>query len=169
MRAMKGRGNLYLYLTLTCFFAIVAIFVIDGYLGVYDTLYITVQERVQEIEPDYWQQHRAEESGYRIGIEWGESVHFRYEIDNRTFSAYPANVKASVWKSDEEIIQLLDENVSVAPFEGVTVDWVLQPETLEEAGFEAGEYTVKIKHGDVERKIVLSHHYPVKVPLPLPR
>lgn len=172
--AIEGK-NLYLYLALVCFVGILAIFVVDGYLGVYDTLYVTVQEREQKIEPDYWQRTWVKEQGYNIGAEWGEPFYFRYEIDNRTFSTYLTNVETSVWKSGEKIIQLLDENMSVDPFEEVTVDWTLRAEELEEAGFEAGGYTVRIKHGEVERKIVVSFHYPVepvypkKVPPPPPR
>lgn len=163
---MEGKRNLYLYLALACFVGILVIFIADGYLGVYDTLYITVQEREQEVEPDYWQRTWVKEQGYGVGAEWGEPVYFRYEIDNRSFSTYLTDVEASVWKSGEEIIKLLDENVSVAIFDKVTVDWALRAEELEEAGFGVGGYTVRIRHGEVERKIVLSYYYPQKVPPP---
>lgn len=153
--ATKG-GNLYLYLALVCFVGIIAIFVVDGYLGIYDTLYVTVQEREQVIEADYWQQPWVKEQGYGIGAEWGEPVYFRYEIVNRRFSTYSASLEAAVWKSGEKIIRLLDESVSVAPFEEVAVDWTLRPEELAETGLGVGEYTVQIRHGELERRVVMS-------------
>ena len=169
MAAKRGK-NLYLYLALACFVGIVAIFVVDGYLGVYDTLYVTAQEREQEIEPDYWQRPRATEEGYGVAAEWGEPVCFRYEIDNRTFSTYLADVEASLWKSGEEVVELLDENISVASFGEATVVWTVRAEELEGAGFRVGEYSVLIRHGEVERKIVLSYYYPEEVaPPPSPR
>jgi len=165
--ATKG-GGLYLYLALACFAGIIAIFVVDGYLGIYDTLYVTAQEREQEIEPDYWQQPWVKEQGYRIAAEWGEPVHFRYEIDNRTFSTYLTDVEASLWKSGEELIELLDEDIAVASFGEATVDWTLRAEELEAAGSGVGEYTVQIRHGEVERRVVLSYRYPAEVPPPPP-
>jgi hypothetical protein len=48
------RKNLFLCLTLACFVGLVAIFVVDGYTGIYDTIYITYGEQVQKVEPDYW-------------------------------------------------------------------------------------------------------------------
>ena len=50
------RRNLFLYLTLVCFFGLIAIFIIDGYMGIYDTVYITAGEREQKIESDVWRQ-----------------------------------------------------------------------------------------------------------------
>lgn len=163
MAAKRGK-NLYLYLTLACFVGIIAIFIVDGYFGLYDTLYVTAQEHEQEIEADYWQQAWVEEEGYRTGAEWGEPVYFRYEIDNRTFSTYSADVEASLWKSGEEVVELLDESISVASFGEATVDWTVRAEELEGAGFAVGEYSVQIRHGEVERKIVLSYYYPERVP-----
>ena len=169
---MKRNSNLYLYLALVCFVGIITIFVVDGYLGIYDTVYITYQEREQRIAPDYWQDSWVEERGYSMGAEWGESMRFRYEIDNRGFSTYAAVVKASVWKSGEEIIELSDENVSVAPFDRVSVDWILLAVELEKAGYGIGEYTVKIEHNEVERKVVVGFYshggpvYPKVIPPP---
>ncbi|MBM3142470.1 MAG: hypothetical protein FJ005_05420 [Chloroflexi bacterium] len=157
----KGKSNLYLYLALVCFVGILAIFVVDGYLGIYDTLYITVQEHEQVIEPDYWQQSWVKESGYTTGTRKGEPVYFRYKIENRSFSTYLSNVEASVWKGGKKILQMLDEDVQLAPFEDVTLDWTLRVEDLEKAGFwagEYGEYTVRIELGQVERKIILSYY-----------
>jgi hypothetical protein len=173
----KNNSSLYLYLALVCFAGILAIFVVDGYLGIYDTIYITVQEREQVIEPDYWDQRWVKESyeGYSLGARWGESIPFRYEIDNRSFSAYSVDVEVSVWRGGQKIIVLLDNReVLVAPFKKAIVDWTLRFEDLEEPTPVSGEYreyTVLIRLGEIERKIILSYYpespvYPEKVPLP---
>ena len=160
----KMTKNLYLYLALVCFAGILAILVADGYLGVYDTVYITFGEREQTIEAYSWQEPWVKEQGYSIGTSWGEAISFKYKIDNRTFSTYEADVEASVWKSGVKIMQLLDERVSVAPFKAITVDWKLRAEDLGEVGLAAGEsreYTVRIGLGEVERRIVISYYAPV--------
>jgi hypothetical protein len=173
----KNRSSLYLCLALVCFAGILAIFVVDGYLGIYDTLYITVQEREQVIGPDYWEQRWVKEGfeGYSLGARWGESIPFRYEIDNRSFSAYSVDVEVSVWRGGQKIIVLLDNReVLVAPFKKAIVDWTLRFEDLEEPTPVSGEYreyTVLIRLGEIERKIILSYYpespvYPEKVPLP---
>lgn len=170
--ASMNKPNLYLYLALVCFAGILAIFVVDGYLGIYDTVYITYGEREQKIEAYSWQEPWIQEQGYSIGTSWGEAIYFKYNIDNRTLSTHEADVEASVWKSGVRIMQLMDESVSVSPFKAVTIDWELPAQDLGETGLLAGEsreYTVLIMLGEVERKIVVSYYvpmagYPEKVP-----
>jgi hypothetical protein len=41
--------NLYLFLTIAFFLAIIAIFVFDGYMGVYDTVTVIAEEREETI------------------------------------------------------------------------------------------------------------------------
>ncbi len=155
--------NLFLYLTLACFFGLIAIFIVDGYLGVYDTVYITTGEYPQEIGPDYWQsQRRSFAYPYHIGARWGEPVHFQYEIDNRRFSTYTSTVEVTVWKSNEKVVDLFSQNISVAAFDKVIVDWTLPALELERTDLEIGEYTVKIRRGEVElgQGIILGFRYP---------
>jgi hypothetical protein len=171
--AMKS-SHLYLYLALACFAAILAIFVVDGYMGVYDKLVLTVQEREQVVEPDQWQQRWVKESGFSSGARWGEAISFKYQIQNRTFSAYSAAVEATIWKGGEKISQLLKENVVIPPFDEATLNWAVLAKDFREAGLKAGEYgeyTVRVTFGDVERKIILSYYpeipgYPEKGPIP---
>jgi len=171
----KNRSNLYLYLAMVCFAGILSIFVADGYLGIYDTLYVTTQEREQVIEPDYWQQRWVKEGyeGYSLGARWGEPIPFRYEIDNRSFWTYSVDVEVSVWKGGQEVVVLLNKaEISVAPFKKTVVDWILRPEDLGESNPVSGEYreyTVRIRRGEIERIIILSYYpdaavYPEKVP-----
>ena len=174
---MKNRSRLYLSLALVCFAGILAIFVVDGYLGIYDTLYITIQEREQVIEPDYWEQRWVKEGpeGYSLGVGWGESVPFRYQIDNRSFSTYAVDLEVSVSSGGQEIAVPLEKTkISIAPFKKEIVEWTLRFEDLgapSPASGEYREYTVLIRLGEIERKIILSYYpqspvYPEKVPLP---
>ena len=171
------RRNLFLYLAIACFVGIIAIFIVDGYLGIYDTVYVTTGEFEQEISPDFWQGQPRSRYAYpfHIGARWGESVHFRYEIDNRRFPTYTTTVEASVWKSSEKVIDLFSQDISVSNFDKVTVNWTLSAQELEKADLGIGDYTVKIKRGEVElgRGIVLGFYspeepgYPKLVPPPL--
>jgi len=164
---IKGKRNLYLYLAIACFIGIIAIFVVDGYLGIYDTFYITAGEHEQEIEPDYWlrSKYQGYSYPYHIGAEWGETVHFRYEIDNRCFSSYSTLIMASVWKENEKIFDLFSEDRSIKPFSKVLVEWTLDSEELQARRFSVGEYTVKIERKGIERKIIVGYRSPSLEPL----
>jgi len=153
------------------------IFVVDGYLGIYDKLSFTIQEREQVIEPDQWQQRWVKESGFSAGTRWGEPVRFKYRIDNRTFSSHSSTVGVTIWKGGEQLKQLLQENVTIPSFDEVTLNWTIEDKDFGEAGLktgEYGEYTILITFGDVERKVILSYHtenpgYPERVPIrPVP-
>ncbi|MFC1993525.1 hypothetical protein ACFLV3_06980 [Chloroflexota bacterium] len=164
------RRSLFLYLAIACFFGILAIFVFDGYVGIHDTVVVTAEERPNEIDPEFWEgQNGRYDYPYYISATWGEPVQFRYEIDNRRFSSYSAVVEASLWKSNEKVLDLFNQNVSIPSFDEVTLEWALPAEELENAGFRIGEYTVKLKRGEVElgEGIILSFRSPEEsVPKP---
>ncbi len=159
------RKNLFLYLALACFLALIAIFIVDGYLGIYDTTYVTVGEQEQVIEPDYWLAQRSAPAGfeidYYISAEWGQKLSFRYEIDNRRFSSYSTLVQASVWQEDEKLLDLFSEQKSMGPFDKAIAEWTLSNEELGQlvAGT-SSQYTVKISFGEVTRRIVVDFYYP---------
>jgi len=167
------RKRLFLYSAIACLVGIILIFVFDGYLGIYDTVHVTAGEQRREIGPDYWQDQRR---GYaypeHIRAEWGEPVHFSYEIKNRRFSTYSATVEASVWKSNEKVIDLFRQDISLSSFDKITMEWTLPAGELARAGMEISQYTVKINRGEVElgQGIVFRYPeeplYPNKVPLP---
>ena len=171
--AKKDRRNLCLYLAVACFVGIVAIFIVDGYLGVYDTFYITANEQEREIAPDYWLHSKREGYPYNIGAEWGEPIHFRYEVDNRCLSSYSTAIEASIWKENKKIFDLCIEDKLIKPFDKVMVEWTLDSEQLQSRGFSVGEYTVKVERKGVERKIIVGYHtassgplYPITPPPP---
>ncbi|GAH34434.1 unnamed protein product, partial [marine sediment metagenome] len=129
------RRNLFLYLALACFVGLIAIFVVDGYLGIYDTVYITTGEQSWKVEADVWQRqyptyapvpiYEDEEpmpveggkGAYYMPANREEKISFRYEVDNRLFSTYKADIKASVWHSQQKVRDLISQPISIAAFD----------------------------------------------------
>jgi len=162
------RRNLFLYLTLACFFGLVAIFVVDGYLGVYDTVYVTAGEYEQEIEPDFW---LRQDMTWSTGVNWGEKAFFGYEVDNRQFSRYTTDVSVSVWRGGEKVGDIVSQQLSIAAFDKGRLEWVVDTTELISAPPEQGyQYSVIINRGEIERKIIMYINptpYPPK-PVPTP-
>ena len=173
------RRNLFLYLTLACFVGLIAIFVVDGYMGIHDTVYITAGELEQKIEADFWQR---EDGVWSTGTNWGEKVFFRYEVDNRQFSTYSADIEVAVWHSQEKLRDLISQQILVAAFDKGSIEWVMDTTELLPSGIppippeQSYPYrcTVIIKRGDIERRIIVylnpiayPSEYPAK-PVPVP-
>jgi len=149
------RRNLYLYLTLICFFGIIAIFIVDGYMGIYDTVYITTGEREQKIESDVWQRN---DPYWSIGVTQEEKAFIRYEVDNRQFSTYEADIEVSVWRMQEKVSDVLSQHIVVGAFSKAQIEWTVDsaglvpPDAPPEQRF---DYTLTIKRGEMERNIIL--------------
>ena len=152
---MSMRRNLYLYLTLACFFGLITIFIIDGYMGIYDTINLSSGEREEEIEADHWLQDDIYPS---IGISQNEKTAFNYELDNRRFSPYSTEVEVSVWHNLEKVHDLMTEQIQVSAFDKVHLEWVVDTTKFIPEEFpteQSYEYTVVIKRGEIERKVVI--------------
>ena len=151
------RKFLFLYLALACFVGLLAIFVVDGYLGIYDTLEITAREQTQKIEPDEWlRQDRFRKEEVRVNR--GDNVSFTYEVDNRRFSSYRADIEVSVWHSQQKVRDLISQQLSIAAFDKGQLEWSLDNTELLTGDVppeQPFEYTVIIKRGEIERKIIV--------------
>ncbi len=166
------RRNLFLYLAIACFVGLIAIFIVDGYLGVYDTVYITTGEQEQKIEPDEWlRQDRVWKQG--VNVNWNEKVSFTYEVDNRRFSTYKADIEVSVWRMQEKVLDVTSQSIVVTPFGEGQVEWVIDTAELLPDDIppeQSYEYTVIINRGEIERRIIVNVGplaYPLKsVPVP---
>lgn len=147
---IKSKKNLYLYLAIACFIGIIAIFV-DGYLGIYDTIYITTGEQERTVREAY----------YHIRADWDEKVFFRYELDNRRLLSYSTSIQASMWKENEKMLDLFpSEDKLIKPFDKAMVEWTLDPKELQSQGLYVGnytEYTVKIERNGVEWRIGVTY------------
>ena len=149
------RKNLFLYLALACFVGLIAVFVVDGYLGVYDTLYVPDGEREQKIEAGDWRWWSEHEEAW---IGWGEKGFFRYEVDNRLFSTYTANIEVSVWHSKEKVRDLISQEISIAAFDKGQLEWVIDTKELLPSGIPPEhryEFTVIIERGEVKREVIV--------------
>jgi len=166
----RKRVNLFLYLTLACFLGLIVIFVVDGYLGIYDTVNIISGERDETINPENWlRQDRSPPTG----VSRGEKAFFRYEVDNRRFSAYTADIEVSVWHGQEKVRDLISQPMSIAAFDKEEWEWVLDTTELlpgdipPEQGY---EFSVIIKRGETELKVIVDvrplPYAPKSVPVP---
>ena len=165
------RRNLYLYLTLVCFFGIITIFIVDGYMGVYDTIYVTTEEREWKIESDVWQR---DDPYWSRGITRGEKTFFRHEVDNRQFSGYETDIEVSIWRMQEKISDVLTQRVTIEAFSKTEIEWTVDstelvpPDAQPDQRF---DYTLTIKRGEIERNIILYINptpYPVIKTVPVP-
>jgi hypothetical protein len=169
------RKNLYLYLTIVCFVALLAIFIVDGYLGVYDTVYITTGEQSWTVEADVWQRQyptyapvpieyapmpvEVGKGVYLMPANREEKISFRYEVDNRLFSTYKADIEVSVWHGQEKVRDLISQPISIAAFDKGQLEWTVDNTELVPGSIlpeQSYNYTVIIKRGEIERKIVVS-------------
>jgi hypothetical protein len=151
------RKNLFLYLAIACFLGIIAIFIADGYIGVYDAIYVPMGEREEKVEADQWEEW-SQWAMAEIG--WGDKAPFRYEVDNRQFSAYSANISVSVWHSKEKVQDLISQEISIPAFDKGQLEWSIDTTELLPAGVSLEgrpvEYTIIIKRGEIERKVIFS-------------
>lgn len=178
------RRRLFLYLAIACFAGLMTVFIVDGYLGIYDTIFVTAREYTQKIEADYWLRQGPEyypypqpprpegedETAYCcIGANEGDTIFFRYQIANHQSSTYSTDIQASVWRENEKIVDLFSGDVSIGPFDNETVAWKLSSDDVKTDGIGAGmsrRFTVKINRGDIERKIIIDFYYPEAPPIP---
>jgi hypothetical protein len=172
----KRPKRLFLYLAIGCFAGLVAIFIVDGYLGIYDTFHISVGEFPrQTIAADYWLRQDSGEYISRPGItqgdefayccisaNWNQPIAFEYVIENHYTSSHSTEVQASVWQENVKVIDLLSQEVSIPPLDKVTTEWTLSSEDLgitEPMAGQSYDYTVRVSRGDVERRIIVSFYY----------
>jgi len=149
------RRSLFLYLALACFAGLLAIFVVDGYIGIYETLYITAGEREEKIEPDFW---LREGRIWSVGANREETVFFRYTVANRRFSSHESDIEVSVWHSQEKVRELMSQPISIAAFDTEELEWIIDTAEFlpdEDEAEQVYEYTVIIRQGEIERKIIL--------------
>ena len=169
------RRNLFLYLTLACFLGLIAIFIVDGYMGIYDTIYVTSGEREQKIEADFWlKSAKWQDNAWTTQTSRGQKVLFRYEVDNRQFPPYSTEISVSLWRSQRKLNDLVSQPMLVAPFDKEELKWEVDTEKFKVASEispeQSYQYSVIINRGEIERRIIVNVNplaYPSK-PVPAP-
>lgn len=151
--ATEGRFR-YLYLALACFVGLVTTYFVDGYMGIYDTLYITAGEREQKIELYHWLKGGGAWTG---GAEWGEKAFFSYEIDNRKFLSLSTDIEISLGHNQEKVRDLVPQRLEIAPFNAAKLEWLLDTLELEPGGtpplIQPYKYSVVVKSDKTEREL----------------
>jgi hypothetical protein len=166
---MKNK-NLYLYLALACFVGIILIFVFDGYMGLYESLATTDVNFPQQVTEDQWQ-NEGRYGPPGISIEPGGDTNFQYMVDNRRFSSYTAEIDVSLWQNQVKMADLKSETLTLGAFRKGEVDWVLNIGDYLPAGIPAGanyNFTIIIKRGDIERRVMLYVNPTIIIPKPAP-
>jgi len=167
-RMIKRPKRLFLYLAIASFCGLVAIFITDGYMGVYDTLTVTVGEYDQEIRSSHW---NREDTPWVYDETSSGDILFSYKIANNLLNEYAANIQASVWQENEKVADLFSQDISIDRLEDATMEWALAREDIgytEPATNTRVNYTVKINRDDVERKIIISYYNPEGIIVPKP-
>jgi hypothetical protein len=166
---MKSK-NLYLYLALACFVGIILIFIFDGYMGFYESLSTTDVNYPQQITEEQWQQ----ENRYGLpglSIERGGDITYQYVVDNRQFSSYAAEIDVSLWQNQVKMADLTSETLTLGAFGKGEVDWVLNMDDYLPAEIPAGanyNFTIVIKRGEIERRVMLYVNPTIIIPKPVP-
>ena len=147
------RKHLYQFLALVCLLGVIAIWFFDGYMGIYDTLTVDQGKREQEIELYQW---LKADGAWAASGKWGTNVPFHYEVDNRQFSNYAADIEVSLWHDGEKLRHLISQPLLIDAFGEAEVEWVLDTAEIEPSapvGNSFYEYTIIIRWGETERKL----------------
>lgn len=154
--------NRFLYLALVFFLGIIAVLVIDGYLGLYDTLKLRSGEGNEQVfEADYWQA----EFNYAYFGTGGDTVSGAYTIDNRGLSDYSGHLTVILERNKELISELLAVDFTVGSFRVMEFNFSVDTALLAPVNGDVPlEYSLIIRHGEVERRIIFTVS---RLPLPL--
>jgi hypothetical protein len=168
-------NNLFLYLALACFVGIILIFVLDGYLGVYDRLVMDNNQYIQTVESDQWTQTERYSGILSVSVERGGRVDFTYTVQNHRFSEYADSVDVSLWYNKVKTADLLSRQLSIPAFDKEELAWSITANDIIPAGYPAEQnyiVNIKINRGDIEREVnVIVQASPTiikTVPAPVP-
>ncbi|OGO07436.1 MAG: hypothetical protein A2Y92_02780 [Chloroflexi bacterium RBG_13_57_8] len=162
--------SIYLFLTLACFVGIVLIFIFDGYLGLYETLTATGTNFPQKIDTEQWQQQEKYGGAPGINVESSGDIPFTYEVDNRRFVSYTADIDISLWHGQSRLADIKSAALALGAFGGEKVEFTVDfanylPDNLPaQTGY---DFIILIKRGEIERRVnvFLSPILIPKVPL----
>jgi hypothetical protein len=162
-----------LFLTLACFLGIIAIFIFDGYIGVYDKLLIDNGQFKQTVEADQWAQNEKFGGITSTGVDRTGRADFTYTVENHRFSEYSADIEITLWYNREKTATLFTGKVTAPPFDTSVTEFFIDAGVIP-AGFSPElSYNVNliIKNGDFERNVLINF-FPSSnlknIPIPAP-
>jgi len=143
--------NRYLFFALACFLGLVAVFVVDGYMGVYDTISVKSGETKQVFQADFWSQPFAQAS---VGASTREVITFTYQVDNRWPSNYQSTFHARLEQNQQLVSLLATENISLGAFQ--KSEWAFTLDTATLPNLSTGsQYTLVIERGALLRTVII--------------
>ncbi len=161
--------NIFLFLAIACFAGIILIFVFDGYMGLYDTLTMTSGERSQIISPEQWENIDSYVFPASLYADNAGVLSLIYEIDNRRFSSYKADIGVSIWKNQEKVSDIINAPVDVNIFSKQAIEWKIDTRALVTDNITIDhQFTLEIDRGDTLRKVFLHVSIPQKIYIPAP-
>ena len=151
---MLKSKNRFLYLALVFFLGIITVLVVDGYMGLYDTLKLKSGEYEQVFEADYWQRGSSQVY-YSVG--GGDVINGSYIIDNRRLSAYQEKLTITLERNQQLLSDITDEDFSIDSFNKQEFNFTVNTASLAPVQDDGPlEYTLVIKHGETERRIIFN-------------
>jgi hypothetical protein len=148
------RRFIYLYLSIICFAGFIITYFVDGYMGLYDTLSITIDGKTDQIiEPFQW----FRSGGSSVGqARWGKTAYFSWEMGNHEFTPFRANTEVSLWQDGKEVSSLVSQPTRISPFGAGRIEWAidtleLTPEAPQPT--HPSVYYIQIQSGEIKREL----------------
>jgi hypothetical protein len=159
---MLKQKTLYLILAVACFIGIILIFVFDGYLGLYDSLTMNSGEQSQTITFDQLNKYERDTFIPQLYPNNSSNMVLSYEIDNRNFTAYRADITVSLWHNQVKVEDVFSGKVDIGAFKKDTVQWNIDTQQFASDNTTQGvNFTLEINRGDVLRKVIVYLSYPI--------
>ena len=151
------RINLWLLLAVVCFLGIIAVFFIDGYMGLYYRVRVETPVNTFEIPPEFWEESgKAIPSYYFSDVSRNDLIRFQLVVENRRFTDSQIDLDISLWEGGREIQKLLTRSDNIAAFEpSQPYEWEIDTSQLDVLDEVSGtSYIIKINGNGVERRLI---------------
>ncbi|HTY81856.1 MAG TPA: hypothetical protein VMB24_03655 [Dehalococcoidales bacterium] len=153
--ATRKHNNIFLILALLCFLGIVAIFIFDGYIGVYDTLAVNNGQYTQTVTPDQWGQPERYGGSFNAGIPGNGSATFTYTMENHRFNKYNSRLDATLVYNEQIVLNLFGRDISIPAFGKQSFEWTLSAADVP-MQYRNVVGTIKIVSGNIQRQVGLN-------------
>lgn len=163
LKILIRRRFIYLFLAAMCFLTALMTYFIDGYLGIYDTLSVSIDGKIDQVVETY--QWLRRDGSWVGSAPWGKTVYFSYKIENHEFSEYGAIIEVSLWHDGEELGKLASQSLAIAVFRAGKVNWSIDTLDLEPAPPSSSTpytYSIFIGSDRIHRELIFYITEPLK-------